>query len=70
MPEWVNKLNEMFANHCWTDNNRVKIVDYNDTENIVSIKVCNKIKNMDIAGRNDYQIMIDIMKEVDNMYWS
>lgn len=70
MPEWVNKLNEMFANHCWTDNNKVKIVGYNDVENIVSIKVCNKIKNMDITGRNDYQIMIDIMKEVDNMYWS
>jgi hypothetical protein len=70
MPEWVNKLNEMFANNCWTDNNRVKIVDYNDAENIVSIKVCNKIKNMDITGRNDYQIMMDIMREVDNMYWS
>jgi hypothetical protein len=69
MPEWINKMNEMFANNAWTDSDRVKIIDYDDTNNIVSIKVCSEIKNIDITDMSDYNIMMNIMKTMNEMYW-
>lgn len=70
MPEWINKMNEMFANNAWTDGGRVKVIDYDDTNNIVSIKVCSEIKNIDITDMSDYNIMMNIMKTMDKMYWN
>jgi hypothetical protein len=69
MPEWIIKMNEMFANNAWTDEGRVKVIDYDDTNNIVSIKVCSEIKNIDITDMSDYNIMMNIMKTMNEMYW-
>lgn len=69
MPEWIIKMNEMFANNAWTDEDRVKVIDYDDTNNIVSIKVCSEIKNIDITDMSDYNIMMNIMKTMNEMYW-
>ena len=70
MPEWIIKMNEMFSNNAWTDSDRVKIIEYDDTNNIVSIKVCNKIQNIDITDMSDYNILMNIMKTIDEIYWS
>lgn len=70
MPEWIIKMNEMFANNAWTDGGRVKVIDYDDTNNIVSIKVCSEMKNIDITDMSDYNIMMNIMKTMDEMYWN
>lgn len=70
MPEWIIKMNEMFANNAWTDGGRVKVIDYDDTDNIVSIKVCSEIKNIDITDMSDYDVMLNIMKTIDEMYWN
>ena len=70
MPEWINKMNEMFANNAWTDAGRVKVINYDYTNNIVSIKVCSEIKNIDITDMSDYDIMMNIIRTVDEMYWS
>ena len=69
MPEWIIKMNEMFASNAWTDEGRVKVIDYDDTNNIVSIKVCSEIKNIDITDMSDYNIMMNIMKTMNEMYW-
>lgn len=70
MPEWINKMNEMFANNAWTDAGRVKVIDYDDTNNIISIKVCSEIKNIDITDMSDYNIMMNIIRTMDEMYWN
>jgi hypothetical protein len=70
MPEWINKMNEMFANNAWTDDGRVKVIDYDDVTNTITIKVCSEIKNIDITDMSDYNIMMNIMKTMDEMYWN
>ena len=70
MPEWINKMNEMFANNAWTDEGRVKVIDYDDVTNTITIKVCSEIKNIDITDMSDYNIMMNIIRTMDEMYWN
>lgn len=66
MENWIKKMNEMFAENCYTNDNRVSIIIINDCT--VRIKVLSKSIDIDVNGLSDYGLMLVIMSQVDRLY--
>lgn len=66
MENWIKKMNEMFVENCYTNDNRVSIIIINDCT--VRIKVLSKSIDIDVNGLSDYGLMLVIMSQVDRLY--
>lgn len=66
MENWIKKMNDMFAENCYTNDNRVSIIIIN--EHTVRVKVLSKSIDIDVDGLTDYGMMMVIMSQVDRLY--
>ena len=66
MENWIKKMNDMFAENCYTNDNRVSISIIN--EHTVRVKVLSKSIDIDVDGLTDYGMMMVIMSQVDRLY--
>lgn len=63
---WVNKMNEMFLNNVYTDDERVTVL--NEDSHTVHVTVLNESVDVNIDGLTDYGAMMVIMATVDRLY--
>lgn len=68
MEKWIDNMNEMFSNHCWTDNNRVAIT-YIEKDNAIVVRVLNAMRVISILEYSEYGLMMKIMNTVDELYY-
>ena len=67
MEKWIEKMNEMFFENRYTDDERVTVV-INDDSRSVRVTVLNESVDVDINGLTDYGAMMVIMATVDRLY--
>lgn len=67
MEKWIEKMNEMFFENRYTDDERVTVV-INDDSRTVRVTVLNESVDVDINGLTDYGAMMVIMATVDRLY--
>lgn len=67
MEKWIEKMNEMFLENRYTDDERVTVV-INDDSRTVRVTVLNESVDVDINGLTDYGAMMVIMATVDRLY--
>ena len=67
MEKWIEKMNEMFFENRYTDDERVTVV-INDDSRTVRVTVLNEHCDVDINGLTDYGAMMVIMATVDRLY--
>lgn len=67
MEKWIDNMNEMFANHSWTDNNRVAITYIKDTESIV-VRVLTEMRILRVDDYSEYGLMMKIIETVNELY--
>lgn len=67
MEKWIEKMNEMFLENRYTDDERVTVVIIDDSRT-VRVTVLNESVDVDINGLTDYGAMMVIMATVDRLY--
>lgn len=67
MEKWIEKMNKMFLENRYTDDERVTVV-INDDSHTVRVTVLNESVDVDINGLTDYGAMMVIMATVDRLY--
>lgn len=67
MEKWIEKMNEMFFENRYTDDERVTVL-INDDSRTVRVTVLNESVDVDINGLTDYGAMMVIMATVDRLY--
>lgn len=67
MINWINKMNEMFLENRYTDDERVT-VSINEDSRTVRVTVLNESVDVNIDGLTDYGAMMVIMATVDSLY--
>ena len=67
MEKWIEKMNELFATHPWTDNNRVEI-KYIKEDNAFIVRVLNDMRVVNADNYSEYGVMIRIMQVMDELY--
>ena len=65
--EFIEKMNEMFANNSYTDNGRV-VVEYAPKCNVIVVKVMDEVSVVYIDDYTEYGLMYRIMCKVNEMY--
>lgn len=67
MINWINKMNEMFLENRYTDDERVT-VSINEDSRTVRVTVLNESVDVNIDGLTDYGAMMVIMSHIDRLY--
>ena len=68
MEKWIDNMNEMFSNHCWTDNNRVAITYIKENDAIV-VRVLRDMRILRVDDYSEYGLMMKIMETVNELYY-
>ena len=68
MEKWIDNMNEMFSNHCWTDNNRVAITYIKENDAIV-VRVLSNMRILRVDDYSEYGLMMKIMETVNELYY-
>jgi hypothetical protein len=66
--KWLDKLNEMYASNPYTDNERVA-VDYYPNTDVIVVKVSGEVRTIDASQFNELGMMTEINKVVVEMYY-
>ena len=67
MEKWIEKMNEMFLENRYTDDERVT-VSINEDSRTVRVTVLNESVDVNIDGLTDYGAMMVIMSHIDRLY--
>ena len=67
MYNWINILNNLYANNPYTDNGRV-VVTYSGELNVIIVKVLGNYKIVEIDTFTDWGMLNEVCKVVREMY--
>lgn len=68
MEKWIEKMNEMFNAHPWTDSNRVE-VKYIEKDNAIIVRVLSNIRVINADNYSEYGLMMKIMELMNDLYF-
>lgn len=68
MEKWIDSMNEMFANHSWTDSNRVE-VKYIEKDNAIIVRVLSNMRVINVDNYSEYGLMMKIMEVMNDLYF-
>ena len=68
MEMWIEKMNELFNAHPWTDNNRVE-VKYIEKDSAIIVKVLSDMRVINIDNYSEYGLMMRIMEVMNDLYF-
>lgn len=67
MNKWIKKMNKMFEANPYTNNTRVTI-DFCKNADVLLVVVCGKTAVIKLNGFNNYGLMMECMRVVDELY--